>query len=216
MRPALPPLASRALALLLLLGAVGLAYLAVVQPLWDDASATRQSIEDMQSAIERYRRIAAELPTRRATLAALRQQQAASQGFLAGPNDALVAAQIQNRLKASIESAHGELKSTQVLPVQEEGKYRRIIIRAQAVLDLPAAQRVLYDIETASPMLFLDNVALRSRIAERRRDRGGEDGTLDVRFDVYGYVRGAKPPPQSAAVTAPGNRAGRDSAAAQE
>jgi general secretion pathway protein M len=212
-RLALPPLASRALALLLLFGAVGLAYLAVIQPLWDDAAATQQSIADMQSAIERYRRVAAELPARRATLAALRQQQATSQGFLTGPNDALVAAQIQNRLKASIEAAHGELKSTQVLPVQEEGKYRRVIIRAQAVLDLPAAQRVIYDIETASPMLFLDNVALRSRMVERRRDRAGEDGTLDVRFDVYGYVRGAEPPPpQSAAVTAPG----RDSAAAQE
>lgn len=198
----LPPLASRALALLILLAMIAIAYLGVVQPIWDKAVATRQSIEDMQAAIERYRRVAAELPARRTLLAALRQQQAVSEGFLEGPNDALIAAQLQNRVKALVEAAHGELKSTQVLPVQEEGKYRRVTIRAQAALDLPGAQQVLYGVETASPLLFLDNVALRSRSSDRRRDRVTEDPTLDVRFDVYGYLRGTKPAPQSAAVPA--------------
>lgn len=190
---ALPPVASRLLAVLILLSGIALLYLAAVAPLIADYRATRESIDDMQAAIERFRQVAAELPQRRAQLAALRQRQAASEGFLQGVNEALVAAQIQNRVKALVEAAHGELKSTQVLPVQEEGKYRRLTIRAQMALDIAAAQRVLYGIETASPLLFLDNLDIRARVVDRRRERGGgEELALDIRFDVYGYMRGGK------------------------
>jgi general secretion pathway protein M len=201
----LPPVVGRLLAVLILLGAVALVYLAAAQPLIDDYQATRDQTEDMQTALERFQRVAAEVPARRAQLATLRQRQAASEGFLQGTNDALVAAQIQNRVKALTEAAHGELKSTQVLPVQDEGKYRRITIRVQLTLDLPAAQRLLYGVETASPLLFLDNLDMRSHIADRRRDRGptSDDATLDLRFDVYGYVRGGKTDKQSVATTDP-------------
>ena len=136
----------------------------------------------------------------------MRQPQAASEGFLQGTNEALVAAQIQNRVKALSEAARGELKSTQVLPAQDEGKYRRITIRVQLTLDLPAAQSLIYGVETASPLLFLDNLDMRAHIAERRRDRsapGSDDGMLDLRFDVYGYVRGGKTEKQSVATTDP-------------
>jgi general secretion pathway protein M len=200
----LPPVASRLLALLILVGALALAYLGAVQPLIDDYQATGSATEDMQAALLRFQRVAAEVPARRAQLAALRQRQAASEGFLQGTNDALVAAQIQNRVKALTEAAHGELKSTQVLPVQDEGKYRRISIRVQLTVDLPAAQRLLYGVETASPLLFLDNLDMRAHLADRRRDRGNassDDSMLDLRFDVYGYVRGGKSEKQSIATT---------------
>jgi general secretion pathway protein M len=191
----LPPIVGRLAALLILLGGIGLVYLALVQPLLDDYLDTRDAIVDASSALARYRGVAADLPQRQKELAQLRQRQATSEGFLQGPNDALVAAQIQNRIKALVEAAHGELKSTQVLPPQDEGKYRRLAIRAQMTLDIGAAQRVLYGVETASPLLFLDNVDLRAHMIDRRRERGANppnDNELDVRIDVFGYVRAAK------------------------
>lgn len=199
----LSPVAGRLLAVLILVAAVALVYLGAVQPLIDDYQATGDSIEDLQAAITRFRRVAAELPARRAQLAALRQRQAASEGFLQGTNDALVAAQIQNRIKALAEAAHGELKSTQVLPVLDEGKYRRITIRVQLALDLGAAQRLIYGVETASPLLFLDNLDMRAHAVDRRRDRDriSEDPGLDLRLDVYGYVRGAKADKAAVAAT---------------
>ena len=86
MRP-LPPIAGRLLAVLILVGALALVYLGAVQPLIDDYQATRDQIEDMQAAKERFQRVAAEVPARRAQLAALRQRQAASEGFLQGTNE---------------------------------------------------------------------------------------------------------------------------------
>lgn len=188
----LPPAASRALAVFILLAAIGLVYLGAVEPLLDDYQTTAATIADRKAAIARFRRVAAELPQRRAELAALRQRQATSEGFLEGTNDALVAAQIQNRIKALVEAAHGELKSTQVLPVQEEGKYRRITIRVQMLLDTEAGQRVLYGVETASPLLFLDNLDMRAHIGGDRRRELAQDPPLDVRLDVYGYMRAGK------------------------
>lgn len=203
----LPPMARRIAAVLILLGGIGLVYLALVQPLLDDYLDTRDAIADARAALARYRGVAADLPQRQKELTRLRQRQATSEGFLEGPNDALVAAQIQNRIKALVDASHGELKSTQVLPAQDEGKYRRLAIRAQMTLDVAAVQRVLYGVETASPLLFLDNVDLRAHLVDRRRERGGNppnDGGLDVRIDVFGYMRAAKAssdgqPPGSAA-----------------
>jgi general secretion pathway protein M len=186
----LPPILGRGLALSLPLIFALLLYLLAVQPVLQDYAATRDSIDEMTAVIARSVRIAAELPARRAQLAELRRRAAVSQGFLQGANDALVAAQIQNRIKALVEASHGELKSTQVLPVQEEGKYRRVAVRAQMTVDLAAAQRVLYGLETSSPLLFLDNLDLRAQTGGRRQDRGNEASALDLRFDVYGFVRG--------------------------
>ena len=201
---ALPPLASRSLALLLLVAAIALLYLLAVRPVLQDAARIRAAIAERSAALERFERVAAELPQRRARLAALRRRQAASAGFLEGTNDALLAAQLQSRVKALVEAAHGELKSTQVLPVQDEGRYRRIAVRAQMTLDLTGAQQVLYGIETNSPLLFLDNVDLHSHIEGRRRESGSPSPSLDLRFDVYGYRRGAGPAPrQSVAANAP-------------
>lgn len=190
---ALPPLASRSLALLLLVAAIALLYLLAVRPVLQDAARIRAAIAERSAALERFERVAAELPQRRARLAALRRRQAASAGFLEGTNDALLAAQLQSRVKALVEAAHGELKSTQALPVQDEGQYRRIAVRAQMTLDLAGAQQVLYGIETSSPLLFLDNLDMRAHAEGRRRERDDEAATLDLRFDVYGYRRGVKP-----------------------
>lgn len=198
------PLVSRLLALAILLGVAGVGYAGLVQPVLDDYRATRQSIDEMESAIARYRKVGDELASRRAALAALTQQQAASSGFLQGTNDSLVAAQIQNRLKTIVEAAHGELKSTQVLPVQEEGRYRRVTIRGQMQLQLPAAQRVFYGIETATPLLFLDNLNIRTAVPERRRDRTTAPTSLDVRFDIYGYIRNPRTAQDRPAVASSG------------
>jgi len=191
----LPPMVRRLVAVLILLGGIGVLYVALVQPLLDDYLGTREAIADTRSLLARYRGVAADLPQRQKELAGLRQRHATSEGFLQGSNDALVAAQIQSRIKALVEAAHGELKSTQVLPAQDEGKYRRLAIRAQMTLDIAAAQRVLYGVETASPFLFLDNVDMRAHMIDRRRERGGNppsDNQLDVRIDVFGYMRAAK------------------------
>jgi general secretion pathway protein M len=184
----LPPMVSRALALAILISVIGFFWFGAIQPLLDIYGNTQFSIERNTTMLARYRQVASALQQRQSKLALLKQQQATAGGFLRGTSETLVGAEIQNRIKTLAEAAHGELKSTQILPVQEDGKFRRITVRGQMSLGLEAAQRLFYGLESNTPMLFLDNVNIRARSESRRQSEATDEPILDVRFDVYGYM----------------------------
>lgn len=189
MKGMLSPPVSRGLALAILVFVIAGLYYGIVGPLLDNYASTRASIDQLQDTLVRYQRAARELGPRQAELAALKQRQSAQDGFLQGSNDTLVAAQIQNWIKALADAAKGELRSTQVLPAQDEGKLRRITVRGQMSLSYSAAVRVFYGLESAAPLLFVDNVDLRARPAElRNRGTTVDTDLIDVQFDVYGYT----------------------------
>jgi general secretion pathway protein M len=189
MKELLSPPVSRGLAVAILIGVVAGLYYGIVRPIVDNYGTTRTSIDQLQDTLMRYQRAARDLAPRQAELAALKQRQSAQDGFLQGANDTLVAAQIQNRIKALADATKGELRSTQVLPSQDEGKLRRITVRGQMSTTLSGALRVFHGLESVSPLLFIDNVDMRARPAQLR-DRSAAVNTdvIDLQFDVYGYT----------------------------
>jgi general secretion pathway protein M len=185
----LSPLISRALALALLFGAIAIAHFCVVQPIIESGADQRQEITRLEDNLARYRRSAEQRASREAELAQLKQRAATEDGLLRGANETLMAAAIQNRIKALVDAAHGELKSVQILPPQPDGRLRRITVRGQIAMTVETAQRVFHDLEGGEPLLFLDNVGIRSREETRRRRERTEDGMLDIHLDVYGYAQ---------------------------
>jgi general secretion pathway protein M len=186
---ALSPPVSKALALSLLLGLLAVAYFGVVQPVIDNRIDQQNEIARLESSLTRYQRIAALRSAREAQLAELKRRAADADGLLRGANETLMAAAIQNRIKALVDAAHGELKSMQIMPPQADGPLRRITVRGQIAMTIEAAQRVFYDLEGGEPVLFLDNVGIRSREETRRRRDRADDGMLEVHLDVYGYAQ---------------------------
>ena len=81
----LHPLASRGLALAILVLLAGLAYAALIAPLLEDYATTQQQIVQYTVLAERYRRLAEVLPSRRAALAASLMQLAKCQQWDALP-----------------------------------------------------------------------------------------------------------------------------------
>ena len=52
---------------------------------------------------------------------------------------------------------------------------------------------VLYELESGSPYLFVDNLTIFRQVTRRRVGRElVEEKMLDVRFDLSGYMRGDK------------------------
>jgi hypothetical protein len=50
--------------------------------------------------------------------------------------------------------------------------------------------RILYDLESMLPYLFLDGLDIASRERRARRSISGPEGSgLSVGYDVYGYIR---------------------------
>lgn len=192
MTPRMRPAFSRALALALLLAVVGGVYGLAIDPLVMRYRTYDQTIIERADLVIRYRRLAAAKPTLAKRLAQVRARDSASAGFLTGGNEALIGANLQNRLKGMVESSGGKLNSVQVLPGKDEGGFRRITIRARMNGTIEALQKVIYQIETASAVLLVDNVDVRARKSRRRRRKKQSQPpvrTLDVRFDLSGYTQ---------------------------
>lgn len=189
MNLALSPRLSRALALTILVALLWFIYSGLVQPLLDHYAEARGSRAQLESALARARQIGRTPGELRTELARLKGQGVSGAGAMQSPNESLAAAELQNRLKSSVEGARGELRSTQILPSREEGAFQRISIRGQISVNLEALQRIFYEFESASPLLFLDNVDIRVRPVRQPNEVTTDNPVLDVRFDLYGYIR---------------------------
>ncbi len=77
----------------------------------------------------------------------------------------------------------------QPLPSRLDGGFRRITVRGQATLKIAGLQQAVYDLETTSPLLFLDNVEVTAHPDQSGHPGAAEAPGLDVRFDLYGYMR---------------------------
>lgn len=187
----LSPGFSRALALMLLAALAWLAYSWLIQPVLDDYAEARAEVARLAPALARTGRGDSDLGALTAELARLKQNRPTTEGFLGSANEALAAAELQGRLNSSVAAARGELRSAQILAARDEGTFRRVSIRGQIAVTIGQLQHILYDLEAGSPFLFLDNVDIRTRQASPARGRPEDESLLEVRFDLYGYMRRA-------------------------
>lgn len=190
----LPPAVSRALALAILLALIAVLSLGIAMPIIDAYQSIGANTAQLEDQLRRYQRAASDRAQRQAELAALAQRSSAADGFLQGANDTLVAVQIQNRLKSLADVAHAELRSTQVLPAQDEGSLRRISVRGQVSTTMGGALQIFHGLEAQYPLLFVDNLDIRARPGTTREIRGrggnaGDSDALDLQFDIYGYTQ---------------------------
>jgi general secretion pathway protein M len=179
----------RTLAAAILLALVSIVLSGFVQPLVDDYRESKASIDRLEAAMRRSHVGDRDIAQLQAELAALKKRQPSTGGFLQGTNESIAAAQLQDRLKTSVEGAKGEIRSTQILPSRDDGKFRRITVRAQISLSTAALQRAFYDVESSPTFLFLDNVIIRARSVPQDRNKVAQDPVLDVSFDLSGYIR---------------------------
>jgi len=178
------PLVSRLLAVAILVGLVGVLLLGIVVPAYSSYVDARNSVEQLRMTLARLN--ASDTDLARLKHEASRLRTAKTIGLLQSANDSLAAADLQNRIKSLVESVHGDLRSTQMLATRSDGSLRRVSIRSQIAVDLAGLQKIFYGLETASPLLFLDNVDIRAR-PDRKGAAAGQ-ALLDVSFDVYGFA----------------------------
>jgi hypothetical protein len=184
----LSPGVRRAAALALLVAVLFLGWSAAVEPLLESYQEAQATIQRLRPAIERGG-AEGDLADLKDKVDRLKSQRNEATGLLASGNESIAAAQLQARLKTITDSAKGELKSTQILAPRDDGNFRRITIRGQIAGSLAAVQRILYELESSSPYLFLDNVEIRVATGPARGTADAAATGLDLRLDVSGYLR---------------------------
>lgn len=180
-----------------LLAAVGLAgYSLAIEPLYLEYVQLQQSIDQSQRLLAKYRKLEAARAGLEADIAEAKTRDARDGDYLSAASETLAGAEIQSRLKTLFESIGAEQRSVQTLASETADGLVRITVRTQFTAETGALYQLLHQLETEAPLLFVDNLDIRRKQNRRRRRRDDQQaqpdaaGPLDVRMDLYGYLRG--------------------------
>lgn len=179
--------ATLAITLLVLLG------VAVVLPWWTQMELYEEEALDTAERMGRYQNLIASKQVLAKELQQLRANQNKQGLFVTAPSTELAAAQLQKRAKDAVSKAGGTLVSTQNLEPDPEDIPEKIRVRVRMKGDAGALAEVLHDIESAHPLMFVENIRIKSRrtVKGRRKNRV-TTYDLDVNFDLAGYLLGGK------------------------
>lgn len=184
---------SRTLALVLLAVAMLGVHRLVVAPLVLAYSDGETRIEQLKELLQRYEALAEQRPVLAEHVAEQQELAASAAGYLTGPSDALAAAELQDRVRSVVEAAGGQLRSTQILPVQpleDEHGFRRTTLRVQFIVTIEGLETTLYELETGQPYLIIDRATVQQeRASRRRRDAPASEPMLHVSLELFGYLR---------------------------
>lgn len=188
-----PGRARRLFALLLLLLAGGLIYGLVDRVLIARYRFYQINQEQLQDRLEQLKRTAEIRPQLEALIGRIQQDRIASDQYLQQPSPALAAADLQQRVKTVVETAGGNLQSIQVLPTTEEGNLVKIAVGATITGDAESPQKILYGLESQTPLLFVDSLDIAARELRPRLPNGRVADYLRVQLtmqlEVSGYLR---------------------------
>ncbi|MCB1762483.1 MAG: type II secretion system protein M [Gammaproteobacteria bacterium] len=182
----------RAVALLLLIALIALVAAAILVPLHSTLQRYDESISDLEFRLQKYHKMALlEIPLKE-QLEQLISRQESADDLLEGESQAIAGANLQALFKQIVQNAGGRLESTQVLPASTAGVIEWIGIRAQFSGDIETLQQVLHGIEFNKPILFVDNIEIRTRrmrVSRRNPTSQSQVQSLSVSLEISGYRR---------------------------
>lgn len=199
MQPTPPTERDRWLALALLLGVLGVVYLACVHPWWTvPMREAGQRIEAQQQRELRARMQLQQGPEVARRLAAARELEARAPAFLPETSPGLAAAGLVQRLETVVARASPGNHACAITnrtpldagPGQE--RFARVTVSVSLRCGNTELAAVLHALESGSPRLFVDDldivaehfIALPGQGATNHGDTG-----LDASFNLYGYLR---------------------------
>ena len=174
----------RLLALLLLLVVLGAVYLVVAAPLIELYAGRAALVEDKRMLVPRLKAAADELPELRARVAGLRATAGAAKVTLEGSSDAIASANLQSHIAELATSVGVTIASTESLPVETRGGYRRIGLRYTLSGPYETLLKFIAKLEAATPPLVIENLHIHGVL---RRPGTPAAGALDAGLDVYGF-----------------------------
>jgi general secretion pathway protein M len=173
----------RALALALTALVLAAAWLAAGQPLLDTYADGADALERRTALASRMAEVAASLPELKREAEAQSTDATPASAMLEGASDALAGAALQSLVEAMSASAGGHLTSTEALPAEQVGAYRRVALRVAVDAPWPVLARLIQAIERATPRMFVDDLQVRAQPAADTQ----KEPPLDISFTVIGF-----------------------------
>ena len=150
------------------------------------------SIVQLETTLQSYKAAALTIDPLQIQIHALSMDRTNSGDYLQETTPALAAAELQNYVKGIIESHQGTLLSAQPMADPQNELFPKVTIKIALRGTLNDLQQILYQLESAQPRLFIDNLLIQSRTPLPTPTHQKEADTLEVRFDVNGYTFAAR------------------------
>ena len=190
----LPPRQQRVLAVALLVVAIVGALVVLLLPVYLLHRHYDDAIASLGDRLDRYRRVAAQAPEYRKALDAMRERNG-RRFFLKNLAPNLAGAELQELVRAAVESNGGRITTSQNQAPKDEGRFKQIGVNVQFFATTPNLQRILHAIEVQQPYLIVENMTLRPLNAFRGfKPAPGQEPEVNVQLDVaaFAYAEPAK------------------------
>jgi general secretion pathway protein M len=189
------PERGRFMAVALLVAALAIVYFGGVH-WWFTARHLEIGAEmtDLREQELRFRRTADERGVVESRLAEVRQFEAGNPAFLTELDFDSAAAGLTQRLKQIVSEHARDAQSCQIIMNQysrptEKELFERASIRVRLRCSLEEFAPILYDLESGSPMLFVDELQVWKQTGYRAPGSNQVTSYLDVQFTLSGYMR---------------------------
>lgn len=155
--------------------------------IWQEMS----ELKDQEGA---FRATSAQRADIEARLAEVRAFEAGNPAFLPEMDFDSAAASLSQRLRQIVTQHARNEQSCQIImnqyaPSTEKELFERAAIRVRLRCTLEEFQPILYDLESASPVLFVDEVQIWKQTGFQQPGSNQVTSYLDVQFTLWGYLR---------------------------
>lgn len=189
-----PPGKGQVLALCLLFVAGTVLYFVGFAGFFNERAEINVQLEELLLDQQEARAKLAQRPKLEQRLAAIEQLASTNTYFLPEESFNLAAAGLNAKLKQVIQDkAQNQqrciVSSSQNVPMQTDEPYERVTIQVRLRCDLEDLARVIYELENATPLLFITEMNLYQQPVYDAGIALQTMGNMDVRFDLSGYIR---------------------------
>ncbi len=151
-------------------------------------------MRDLRDQEVEYRRKSAARQDIEKSLAAVRSAEATSAAFLPEADFDAAGAGLAQRVDQVVAEFARSAQTCQVLgktPMRgtEEEPFERVVLTVRLRCSYEELAPIIHKLESGQPMLFVDETQIARWAGYRDPQTGKALSTLDVRFNVYGYLR---------------------------
>ncbi len=174
--------------LALTLVVLAVVLLLVLLPQRAKLQALQQTAADHAAQLARFEARLSRRPMLERALTELQTRTDVRSSYIQGQTLGLGGANLQQLTKGLIEDAGGTLISSQIATPPSEPPLQMLVNKVRMRGDTEAVLKLAHRVETAEPALFLENLIVRGARARARARRKAVD-TLDIQFDLVGYMQ---------------------------
>jgi general secretion pathway protein M len=152
-----------------------------------------EEISGLDDQLNRYRRVAAQKEQVEEQLQVLQGRRSESNLFLEEGDFNEAAAAMSERLNQTLSSFADDscqIVSRQPVRARVIERFEKVTVNVRMRCDIEDLMQMLYTLETGVPMIFAEELTvIKPRARRRSRQVVVDDGLLDIRFNMSGYLR---------------------------